>query len=1417
MLAKGYHLGGSTWREIPRNTSPAVSNILRKRGFDELNNQYGINPASLYTDWRYDPEMVFIRDQIKTKIFEITSSVFQNEQLAPMLELLLFTTAASKEEYMNLETLNQHLQSLMDASKNYPMPEGGLSDRSIVHDLPCFPDDGSSIPQLADMDMLYNLPVSGGGSNLVSNTRSISNYFPQQQTNNLEMDLKKYSDCLGTVQNNDSISFPTTMGISLQSADLNFKFPQPASVNISEFSNQFPGLRSFVDLDDTMQYQSQKLHFQKNSTVRHDVNDVPSGNTEPIQRPAKRHKMMDSGFGLSSINYPSFDQWNWEMFQPHSSQTEVQQQSEFPLSSIHYEGNGEQFTNPMFHSTGIRGINNNVMAGTFEQILEEPGLESRDVMDSNSLKEIVVNLKSRMHTLDMVPIPTDGEDIQETTAFWTNAKKKVDELIDDQEKITNSSITTVSEKRNYMIYDISGQNCETGISHSKGLEAGQMSDEQDSISYGMIDNKNSVEVYHMPTPSSELIIIDDVDDEEDIQGRTGFNQEGINANKEFIETKDDHEKHTESSNTNVAVDTLGKTFKTETFPSKGLEASQISEEKDLESHGVIHRSKSMEIGNGSNSNMHALICKVPIPIDVEDKQDIIGFNQKGTDAKVGPVSLIDLFTPEQIKEHISSLTKKPFKVGTEEERGIDANICQLCEEKKLYFAPVPIVCLRCGKTIRKNTTYFCRKEEEFDAQRCICSGCYRTSKGGHIKFNGISISKAHLEKKNNDELLEEAWVECNKCKRWQHQVCALYNNKRDLDREAEYICPFCRLKEFENGIHNIPLPKSAIFGAKDLPTTMLSDHLEKRLFESLMQERADWNNDKGKENPDKVLAEESLSIREVLSVDKELKVKKQFLDIIPEENYPAEFSYKSRVILLFQHIEGADVCIFAMYVQEFGSDCANPNQRCVYISYLDSVKYFRPERNAAGGGALRTFVYHEILIGYLDFCKKRGFSTCYIWACAPSKKEDDYILYCHPGEQKTPPNDKLRRWYLSMLKRATEENIVVGLTNLYDHFFLPTEESDSKLSASRLPYFDGDYWCGYAMGAATEIEKESGGDYEKMLKKQVPNRALKTMGHDNPSRDTAKDILVMQRLGQHIIGTRGNFLIAHLQYSCMHCREVIISGKRWFCTKCKKFQECERCHSSDVHTSKNGEVHTLCQVVVNDIPSNTKNNDDIILESGLFENRNTFLSFCQKYLFQFDTLRRAKYSSMMILYYLNNPTLVTVGTCSICCAYNVFQECWKCEICPECTICSACYKDRGADCHVHKLTHNDQKLTQNEHKLAQNEHKLAQNYSTPLCQSGNQELNETLMVKLLDVLKHASQCHATKAEPCSYPNCSQIKKLFSHASKCEIRVNQGCQLCKKTWFILTAHSRNCEDSECRIPRCRDLKKHEEMRTMHSAS
>ncbi|CAJ1947356.1 unnamed protein product [Sphenostylis stenocarpa] len=272
---------------------------------------------------------------------------------------------------------------------------------------------------------------------------------------------------------------------------------------------------------------------------------------------------------------------------------------------------------------------------------------------------------------------------------------------------------------------------------------------------------------------------------------------------------------------------------------------------------------------------------------------------------------------------------------------------------------------------------------------------------------------------------------------------------------------------------------------------------------------------------------------------------------------------------MFQKIDGVDVCLFAMYVQEFGSECDYPNQRSVYISYLDSVKYFTPEVQTSTSETLRTFIYHEILIGYLDYCKKRGFTTCYLWSC-PSNKGEDYILYCHPRTQKSPKHDQLRHWYHSMLKKAAEENIVVGLTNMYDHFFLSTGKRGSKVTAARLPYFDGDFWSSTAMDKAKKIEKITRGDNEKILKLSVEN-------------------------------------------------DGFALNARYF-------------------KSVKGEKHKRCQVLVKDILRDTTKEKDIILDNGLFNSRYNFLSFCQRNRFQFDSLRRAKYSSMMILHYLSDPT-----------------------------------------------------------------------------------------------------------------------------------------------------------------------------------
>lgn len=103
--------------------------------------------------------------------------------------------------------------------------------------------------------------------------------------------------------------------------------------------------------------------------------------------------------------------------------------------------------------------------------------------------------------------------------------------------------------------------------------------------------------------------------------------------------------------------------------------------------------------------------------------------------------------------------------------------------------------------------------------------------------------------------------------------------------------------------------------------------------------------------------------------------------------------YTQKCICLFQvrqerrseakKIHSVDVLLFTLYVNE-SLDASTLNRRCVYVSYLDSVNYLTP-------ASFRKRVHQEMVIGYLDYAKRRGFERVYIWACPPLKG-DDYVL-----------------------------------------------------------------------------------------------------------------------------------------------------------------------------------------------------------------------------------------------------------------------------------------------------------------------------------------------------------------------------------------------------------------------------------------
>ena len=152
------------------------------------------------------------------------------------------------------------------------------------------------------------------------------------------------------------------------------------------------------------------------------------------------------------------------------------------------------------------------------------------------------------------------------------------------------------------------------------------------------------------------------------------------------------------------------------------------------------------------------------------------------------------------------------------------------------------------------------------------------------------------------------------------------NNKED-----KYICPKCLIKTDYT-------PASPVPGAKDLEHTRLSAFLERWVRTKLEEAYT-----KEKLNPPKIRGEDPLSTSSVM-----IRVLSDYNETFPSKpfakamnpNAPDTMTYRSRAIFLFQQLDGVDVLLFVMYVQEYGSDAPPPNRGKVYIAYLDSIFFY---------------------------------------------------------------------------------------------------------------------------------------------------------------------------------------------------------------------------------------------------------------------------------------------------------------------------------------------------------------------------------------------------------------------------------------------------------------------------------------------
>ncbi|KAK4329043.1 hypothetical protein Pmani_000575 [Petrolisthes manimaculis] len=270
-------------------------------------------------------------------------------------------------------------------------------------------------------------------------------------------------------------------------------------------------------------------------------------------------------------------------------------------------------------------------------------------------------------------------------------------------------------------------------------------------------------------------------------------------------------------------------------------------------------------------------------------------------------------------------------------------------------------------TIPRNAKYF-----SYEDRYNYCLKCFNGVQGDSITLEddssqqAITIKKSGFSKKKNNVFVLEPLVECLECGRKQHQICVLF---METIWPQGFTCDGCLKKKSQ--VH-----KENKFTAKKLPTTKLSNFLETRVNNFLKKKEEDIGD---------------VYIRVLSSADKIVKViggmKSRFVDT---GALSPQLPYCAKALFAYQEVDGHDVCFFGMHVQEYGSDSPAPNTRRVYLAYLDSVHFFKPRQ-------YRTAVYHEILLGYLDYVKQLGYTMAHIWACPPSEG-DDFIFHCHPSD-----------------------------------------------------------------------------------------------------------------------------------------------------------------------------------------------------------------------------------------------------------------------------------------------------------------------------------------------------------------------------------------------------------------------------------
>lgn len=199
---------------------------------------------------------------------------------------------------------------------------------------------------------------------------------------------------------------------------------------------------------------------------------------------------------------------------------------------------------------------------------------------------------------------------------------------------------------------------------------------------------------------------------------------------------------------------------------------------------------------------------------------------------------------------------------------------------------------------------------------------------------------------------------------------------------------------------------------------------------------------------------------------------------------------------------------------------------------------------------------------------------------------------------------------------------------------------------------------------------------------------------------------------------------------------------------------------------------------------------DPFINCDLMDGRDAFLTMARERHYEFSSLRRAKYSTMAMVYELHNQgsdkyvffssfllrPYVTifellyrfVYTCNNCKSH--VETRYHCTQCEDFDLCVQCYDKDG---HPHKME-----------KLG-----FDLDDGSPSEQRANpQEARKLSIQRCIQSLVHACQCRDAN---CRLPSCQKMKRVTQHTKICKRKTNGGCPICKQLIALCCYHAKHC--------------------------